>query len=145
MLIAKLIRHSHFDRNSHHDIKLLVLQFSFGFYVIFDFIHNVFKITLTHIHISLSYKTLSLIHFQFFLFEFFFLLQYQIWYLLTWCLLKLVKNAAPKRRRYKLEVDMTVMAKPIKYKQLTFDEMMIKRKRKIANKENWKNECIVID
>lgn len=53
------------------------------------------------------------------------------------------ENAAGKRRKYYLEVDLNAKVKPIKYEQLTiYDVLKKKTSRMYANKENVNDEII---
>lgn len=64
-----------------------------------------------------------------------------MWCTLNCGVLKHDENAAPKRRKYVLEVDLNAKVKPVKYKQFSIDEML-KRKtsRMNENKENILND-----
>lgn len=60
-----------------------------------------------------------------------------------------MQNAAAKRRKYVLEVDLNTEYKPLKYKQFTINELLKHKASRfngtIENKENVHDETILID
>lgn len=54
-------------------------------------------------------------------------------------------DAAPKRRKFVLEIDFNAKAKPVKYKQFTIDDMLnLKSRHMIENKENMNDDPVFV-